>query len=105
MTMPAQADTAHDSQVVRVAGPRMTLSQRIWKLDWSKELPWTFGDVTVEHGTFADAQGFIAEHYAQAFPHDQRFLLEPFTEAKGRFCEEMDWFLFRHRDVTIGVFA
>jgi ribosomal protein S18 acetylase RimI-like enzyme len=45
------------------------------------------------------------QHYAQIFGNDPRFLLESFTEAKRRFCEEMDLFLFRSGGVTIGLFC
>ena len=83
------------------------LAERLWGLDWSQILPWSFEEVTVESGTFEDALPFIAEHYARIFGTNDgpaRFLVEPMTPAKRRFGAEMDVFLFRAEGKTIGVF-
>jgi RimJ/RimL family protein N-acetyltransferase len=92
-----------------------TLSQRLWDLDWSKILPWELDDeVTIEHATFEDASPFIRAHYGEIFGSaDGRFVAEPMTPAKRRFCSEMDFFVFRSKlrqreeaeDGIIGVFS
>src|SRR5688572_8854292 len=76
-----------------------TLSQRLWDLDWSRILPWQVDDeVTIEHATFDDASPFIHAHYAAIFgSSDGRFVAEPMTPAKRRFCSEMDFFVFRSK--------
>jgi len=83
-----------------------SLSKKLWDLDWSRILPWTFEEVTVEAGTFEEALPFIAENYARIFGTEDgqaRFLVEPMTPAKRRFGLEMDVFLFRVEGKTIGV--
>lgn len=83
-----------------------SLSKKLWDLDWSRILPWSFEEVTVESGTFDDALPFIAENYARIFGTEDgqsRFLVEAMTTAKRRFGAEMDVFLFRAEGKTIGV--
>jgi hypothetical protein len=83
---------------------RQPLAERVWGLDWSRELPWSFDDATLEMGSFEDALPFMEEHYAGIFgvEHD-RFYVEGMTEQKRRFGREMDVFIFRSEGKTIGV--
>jgi hypothetical protein len=96
-----------DSQVYRAAasrGPSGTLSMRLWGLDWSKVLPWSFDGATLESGTFDDAFPFMEEHYARIFGVEpERFFVEGMTDAKRRFGDEQDVFVFRKEGKTIGV--
>lgn len=88
------------------AAPSMSLSRRLWDLDWSAVLPWVFDDVTVEYGTYDDARPFVAEHYPSIFGDaTANFFAEGMTEAKARFWREMDVFLFRHEGRTVGMTA
>jgi RimJ/RimL family protein N-acetyltransferase len=83
-----------------------TLSRRIWDLDWATHLPWTFGDIAVEVGTFRDdAAPFIAEHYAAIFgtQDPSRFFVEATSAAKRHFGDEMDVLCFRDAGRTIGI--
>jgi hypothetical protein len=84
---------------------KSTLSSRIWGLDWGSELPWSFGDVTVTAGNFADALAFVGDHYADIFGSgkDTGFLSDPFTEAKRRFGDEMDVLLIRADCQVVGL--
>jgi RimJ/RimL family protein N-acetyltransferase len=82
------------------------LSKRVWGFDWRVELPWSFDDVTAVAGTFDQALDFVAEHYATIFQKSNaaaRFLDDPLTNAKRRFCAEMDVVLYRHAGRVIGV--
>jgi hypothetical protein len=91
------------SAITRLARPA-SMSTRIWNLDWSAVLPWAIGDVSVEHGTFADALPFMGEHYPAIFGVEpDRFFIEEMTEAKQRFCEEMDVFVFHAAERPIGI--
>jgi len=82
------------------------LSERLWGLDWSRHLPWTFAGVAVEEGRSADALRFVAEHYRNIFGDGgDRFLCEEMTVAKRRFWEEMDIFLFAFEGRTVGICA
>jgi RimJ/RimL family protein N-acetyltransferase len=103
-TLASAAGTAGDSRTLRTA-PRTTASSRIWGLDWSRELPWTIDGVGIELGSFDDALPFMEEHYASIFGADatERFFVEPMTEAKRRFCDDMDVFVFRAEARTVGV--
>lgn len=80
-----------------------SLAQRLWNIDW--KLPWAVGDVLIRQGTFEEALPFIREHYPSIFGavEGSRFLVEPMNEAKRRFGDEMDIFLFVHRDRVIGI--
>ena len=102
-------------QQVDVAGPAPSmppvrgesLSKRLWNLDWAAILPWQFEEVSVESAHFDDALPFIREHYARIFgaaENEARFLASPMTEAKRRFCQEADVFLFRVEGKTVGMF-
>lgn len=80
-------------------------SRALWHLDWSSELPWTFGDVTVEASTFAGATPFVERHYAEIFRAgglDRRFFDDAPTPAKARFCASMDVFLIRRSGAVVG---
>ncbi|MBS2018703.1 MAG: GNAT family N-acetyltransferase [Deltaproteobacteria bacterium] len=70
-------------------------------------MPCRFDDVTVDLGTFeGDAMPFMAEHYGGMFQKadaSSRFLVEPMTESKLRFCQEMDTFVFRHEGRAVGL--
>jgi hypothetical protein len=81
-------------------------SQRLWDLDWNQVLPWTIGGVRVEAPPFETAAPFVAEHLPQIFgtQNSGRFLDEAMTEAKRRFANEMDVFLFTDRGTPVGVF-
>lgn len=90
----------------RVEPVPTTMSMRLWGLDWSRILPWRFDDFTVELGTAADGLAFVAEHYASLFETDaaaDRFLSDPMTDAKRRFCAEMDVFLMKVGTRTVGI--
>jgi hypothetical protein len=83
------------------------LSNRLWDLDWRRVLPWTFEEVKVESASFEDAIPFMRDHYASIFgvhAGEARFLASPMTEAKRRFCDESDVFLFRVSGRTVGLF-
>jgi ribosomal protein S18 acetylase RimI-like enzyme len=46
----------------------------------------------------------MKEHYGEIFGSERdRFLVEPMTAAKRRFCSETDIFLFRAEDRTVGL--
>jgi hypothetical protein len=109
MTLRSDAAVASEpgSGVVATAQPRTTLSQRLWDLDWSKVLPWSFDGVTLHAGTFEDALPFMAEHYPRIFGVEpDRFHHEEMTDAKRRFGDEMDVFVFRDGDDrAVGVAA
>jgi hypothetical protein len=81
------------------------LSLRLWDLDWSSHLPLQLDDgVSVEFGTFDQALPFMQEHYGEIFGGaESLFFVEPMTEAKLRFCAEMDNFLFRAEGRTVGI--
>ena len=84
--------------------PPKTASARLWGLDWGRYLPWQIDELTVERGTFDEGVPFMAKRYAEIFgPADGRFLTEPMTEAKRRFCSEADVFLFRASGETVGL--
>jgi hypothetical protein len=82
------------------------LSRRLWDLDWGKHLPWHFDEITVEHADFDGAVPFMKAHYGTIFEAESkasRFLHDPMTDAKLRYCREMDVFLFRDAGATVGV--
>ena len=98
-----QESSGRGSQVTRTTA-RQTLSQRLWGLDWSRELPWAFDGATLEHGTFDDALPFMEEHYPRIFGvESERFFFEGMTDAKRRFGDELDVFVFRSEGRTVGV--
>jgi hypothetical protein len=89
--------------------PRMvtTQSSRLWGLDWSVETPWSFDGITVATCSFDALDGFMRAHFDEIFGRQQggRFLDDPMSAAKSRFCREMDVFVFRDGDVDVGVLA
>ena len=95
--------TSPQPEMVLTAPVRM--SQRLWGLDWSRVLPWQLEDVVVESGTADEALRFVETHYAEIFgaTGEQRFLADPLTDAKRRFCAEMDVVVFRHERRIVGI--
>src|SRR5580692_1339638 len=89
----------------RRSGPRpLTLSQRLWGLDWERLLPWQIDDVSVELGSLEEALPFMRDHYTEIFSTgDGRFFTEMMSEAKRRFFAEMDIFVLRVGAETIGI--
>jgi len=77
------------------------MSRRFWDIDWSDLFPCKLDDdVAVDNVSFEDALPFVEEHYARIFGAEEsegRFLGSPLTEAKRRFCDESDVFLFRNK--------
>lgn len=93
------------SEVILAARPT-PLSKRLWNIDWERELPWRAGDLTIEFGSAEAARPFIEEHLAAMHsPTDNRFFVEPMSDAKRAFMLEMDFFLFRDGDKTVGLSA
>lgn len=83
-----------------------SLSERLWELDWSGVLPWTIGEVTIEHGSFDEVEPFLREHHERLFgPPDSRFYPEETTPAKRRFWAESDVFVFRSEGKMIGYWS
>jgi hypothetical protein len=82
-----------------------SLSRRLWDLDWTRTLPWTFDDVIVDVASYDEALPFIGEHYPTIFPtgSEARFLPQPLSPSKRRFGAEMDVFLFRSERQVVGV--
>ena len=68
------------------------MSERFWGIDWKRELPWNLDAVTAELGAFeTDALPFMQLHYSEIFPDaEQRWYLEPMTDAKLRYMAEAD---------------
>jgi ribosomal protein S18 acetylase RimI-like enzyme len=111
-------NTVTDAATPRSAQPgaaplAVPMSTRLWRLDWQGLLPWTLevgdaaraggADVTVEMGTTDEAVAFVAEHHPRLFGAaggEQRFLASPMTDAKRRFCDEMDVLVMRARDAS-----
>jgi GNAT superfamily N-acetyltransferase len=85
--------------------PIESLSMRWWSLDWRAHLPVTFGAITVELATLADAEAFIGEQYPRMFAaaDGASWLANPMTEAKRRFYRDADIFLFREGDRAVGL--
>ena len=82
-----------------------TMSERFWGIDWKRELPWNLDAVTAELGAFeTDALPFMQLHYSEIFPDaEQRWYLEPMTDAKLRYMAEADVILFRSDGETVGL--
>lgn len=85
------------------AAPRESMSQRLWDIDWKSILPLHFDDVRVEYERLADVQPFMAEVFPQTFNVGRQWLQEETTEAKRRFGEEMDAFVFRAGAKVVGL--
>lgn len=101
---PAQ-DEAPSSQV-RISGALPTMSERLWRLSWADELPATMDGIAVELGSFATAYAFVEEHWEGIFSDGaERFYVEELTEAKRRFWDEMDIFVFRAEDGRVAGMA
>jgi hypothetical protein len=82
------------------------LSERLWGPGWDAHLPFAIEEVQVAAGSFVEAVPFISEHYAELFnarDNVGRFLTDPMTDAKRRFAEEMDVFLFRDQGRIVGL--
>jgi GNAT superfamily N-acetyltransferase len=101
--MSAQSSLATFEPTARQSLPPLSL--RLWDLDWNRHLPLQLDEgVSVEFGTFDKALPFMQEHYGEIFgTPESLFLVEPMTEAKRRFCAEMDSFLFRAEGRTVGI--
>ncbi len=96
---------AMKAEAIESAGAT-TLSKRFWGLEWGRVLPWSFDDVSVEVASFDDVLPFMRDHYAAIFAAsagEARFLASPMTEAKRRFCAEIDVFAFRAGTRTVGI--
>lgn len=93
------------SATIATARSAGTMSKRLWDFDWADALPVTIQGVTIDVGTWKDATAFMAEHYGSIFGDvSDRFLVEPMTEAKQRFCEELDVLVLRNAaGKTLGI--
>jgi hypothetical protein len=88
----------------RSASRPVSLSQRLWGLDWERLLPWQIDDVVVEPGSLEEALPFMRDHYTEIFSTgDGRFFTEMMSEAKRRFFAEMDIFVLRVATETVGL--
>ncbi|MBX3200228.1 MAG: GNAT family N-acetyltransferase [Labilithrix sp.] len=79
------------------------MSERLWGIDWTSVLPWQFDDIRVEYARLADVLPFMAELFPQTFNVGKQWLQEEMSEAKRRFGEEMDVFVFRDGEKIVGV--
>ncbi|MBX3208709.1 MAG: GNAT family N-acetyltransferase [Labilithrix sp.] len=79
------------------------MSQRLWGIDWNGVLPWHFDDIRVEYARFVDVLPFMAELFPQTFNVGRQWFQEEMTEAKRRYGDEMDIFVFRDGDKIVGV--
>jgi hypothetical protein len=71
-------------------------------------MPWAFEEIIVEKVAFESALPFMQEHYPTIFDSasgETRFLASPMTEAKRRFCDESDVFVFRTAERIVGLFV
>jgi ribosomal protein S18 acetylase RimI-like enzyme len=83
-----------------------TMSARLWDIRWKKLFPRRFDEVTASAVTFDEALPFVMQHYARIFGtqgSDARFLADPLTETKRRFCGEMDVFRYSAPEGVVGV--
>ena len=102
----ARAEVAAPVSHVRSSGSTPSLSERLWKISWETELPEEIDGISIEIGSFEDAYPFVAEHWQPIFGDGaERFLVEELTEAKRRFWEEMDVFVFRADGRIAGIAA
>jgi len=102
---PAMEAESPTSQMKGGVARRVSMSERLWGIDWRVLLPWTFDDVRVEYSRFADVEPFIADLYPKTFNVERQWLSEGTTEAKRRFGEEMDVFTFCADEKIVGVVA
>jgi RimJ/RimL family protein N-acetyltransferase len=95
--------TAAPSSSVRISN-RQTASRRLWGFDWAEHTPWQVDDVSVEYVSFTEALPFMEEHWSKIFGEQYaRFLSDPMTPAKRRFCDDMDVLAFRSKgDIAHG---
>ncbi len=97
------ATTDTNSELSR-RSPKSSFSARIWGLSWPIL---TVDGVTVNAESFAEALPFMTKEYPSIFGHNNdnqsRFLAEPMTDAKRRFCDEMDVLVFRDGARIVGV--
>jgi hypothetical protein len=98
----ARPDDAVASAVVRAHAPPMSMSERLWNLDWRQVLPWQVGEVTIEHGTFDEIVPFLEANPRLFGGGEQRFFVEKLTDAKRRFWAEADVFILRRGGEMIG---
>lgn len=69
-------------------------------------MPPEIDGITVEMGSFAAVYPFVVEHWGAIFGDDAaRFHVEELTEAKRRFWDEMDVFVFRADGRIAGIAA
>jgi hypothetical protein len=90
----------------REAEASLSMSMRLWGLDWSAHLPWYFDDVRAEVATPEEALPFIRQHYPAIFGKagaEGLFLASPMTDAKRRFFGELDFFMLRVGDDNAGI--
>jgi hypothetical protein len=84
---------------------RESWSRRLWGIDWQKILPLAFDEVRVEYESLADVLPFVAELFPKTFNVGRQWLQEPMSEAKRRFGQDMDVFVFRTAEKIVGVLA
>lgn len=102
----ARAEEAAPASYVRRSASTSTLSRRLWQLSWAAVMPPEIDGIAVEIGSFAEAYPFVEEHWAAIFGDDAaRFHVEELTEAKRRFWDEMDVFVFRADGRIAGIAA
>ncbi len=91
--------------MTRVADRREPMSRRLWGLDWGAVLPWQLEEISVDHEPLEAVLPFIGRLYPETFNVDGRWLQEPASDARRRFGEEMDVFVFRTSERIVGVLA
>jgi RimJ/RimL family protein N-acetyltransferase len=81
-----------------------TLSERIWDIEWSSILPWTFeSGVICERVPIDRVLPFAKEHYEKIFASaTSSFFQEEQGDSKLRFYREADVFLYREGTTDIG---
>jgi GNAT superfamily N-acetyltransferase len=83
----------------------VSMTERYFGFDWATVLPWSFDEVSVELSTPDEMLSFLAARGDDLFASpNQNFLNEPMTEAKRRFCAEMDALALRKDGRTVGYF-
>jgi RimJ/RimL family protein N-acetyltransferase len=81
-----------------------SLSERVWNIDWSSILPWTFeSGVICERVPIDRVLPFAKDHYERIFASATNdFFQEGQSDAKLRFYRETDVFLYRDGSTDIG---
>lgn len=100
---PSSEPVSAVARVATGAARREPMSARLWGLDFAKLLPWTFDDVRVCTEPLEDVLPDVARIFGESFEAGEQWLHEPMTEAKRRFGEEMDVFVFRRGEAIVGV--